>query len=114
MCVCSLFVVDVSLAETVKAAEFFGTDGVIITGVATGAPTEVNDVMAARKAVRQKKRSKGRAHYLHLVFSFPSSLFQTKLPVAVGSGVDPTNIAALWPYTDVFIVGSYIKVNETS
>ncbi len=40
-----------SLAETVKAAEFFGTDGVIITGVATGAPTDVHDVVAARKAV---------------------------------------------------------------
>ena len=34
----------------------------------------------------------------------------TRLPVAVGSGVDPINIAQLWPLADIFIVGSYIKV----
>ena len=34
----------------------------------------------------------------------------TRLPVAVGSGVDPANIKQLWSLADVFIVGSYIKV----
>lgn len=53
-------------------------------GTSTGSPTDMADVAAARKA--------------------------TRLPVAVGSGIDPTNIVELWNLADVFIVGSYIKV----
>src|SRR6185295_17642379 len=30
---------DVDLAETAKAAEFFGAEGVVVTGTATGEPT---------------------------------------------------------------------------
>lgn len=36
---------DVSLIETAKAATFFLSDGIIITGTATGQPAEPNDVI---------------------------------------------------------------------
>lgn len=36
---------DVSLLETVKAAEFFLADGVILTGNATGEETNVRDLL---------------------------------------------------------------------
>jgi predicted TIM-barrel enzyme len=35
---------DVSLIETAKAATFFLTDGIIITGAATGQPAEPQEV----------------------------------------------------------------------
>lgn len=35
---------DVSLIETAKAAEFFLTDGIIVTGTATGQPAKPHDV----------------------------------------------------------------------
>ncbi|MGE0479358.1 MAG: BtpA/SgcQ family protein [Phycisphaerae bacterium] len=74
---------DVSLATTAAAAEFAGADGVIVTGVATGAPTAPAEVAAVRRAV--------------------------KVPVAVGSGITPENLPALWSHADVFIVGSSLK-----
>jgi len=74
---------DVSIAETAHAAEFFCADAVIVTGVSTGQPTELDDVVAAKRA--------------------------TKLPVAVGSGVTPSNLRILASWADIFIVGSYIK-----
>ncbi len=74
---------DVSLAQTVEAAEFFGADGVIITGPATAKPARIDDVAAARAA--------------------------TKLPVLAGSGVTPDTIAALFQHADALIVGSWFK-----
>eukprot|EP00761_Pharyngomonas_kirbyi_P012581 gb/GECH01012608.1/.p1 GENE.gb/GECH01012608.1/~~gb/GECH01012608.1/.p1 ORF type:complete len:336 (+),score=106.94 gb/GECH01012608.1/:1-1008(+) len=74
---------DLSLGDTAKAASFFRSDGLIITGSSTGQPTRPEDVREAQQAV--------------------------SLPVLVGSGVDPSNLAALWPYADAFIVGSFIK-----
>ncbi len=75
---------DVSLAEAVEAAEFFGVDGVIVTGAATGKPTSKADIAAARKA--------------------------TKLPIFVGSGVQPGEVKALFDAgADALIVGSSIK-----
>lgn len=74
---------DVSLADTAHAAEFFGADGLIITGTATGAPTSPADLRETRQA--------------------------TLLPVWVGSGTTPENLAAQWPFADAFVVGSYIK-----
>jgi predicted TIM-barrel enzyme len=32
-----------------------------------------------------------------------------ELPVAVGSGLTPDNLAAYWEAADVFIVGSFLK-----
>ena len=77
---------DISLAETARAAAFFRTDGLIVTGQATGAATSVAEVRAVREAC-------------------PS------LPVLVGSGVDPDNLPQLLPYCDALIVGSYCKVD---
>jgi uncharacterized protein len=75
---------DVSLAESAEAAEFFGADGIIVTGTATGKPTAVADVGAVRKA--------------------------TKLPVLVGSGVTGEQVRPLFDAgADALIVGSWIK-----
>lgn len=74
---------DVSLAETAQAAAFFGADGVIVTGVATGQEVEETDLAAAREAV--------------------------DLPVLVGSGATPERIPALLRVADGVIVGSSIK-----
>ncbi|MFM8720045.1 MAG: BtpA/SgcQ family protein [Chthoniobacterales bacterium] len=74
---------DVSLAETVKAAEFFGADAVIVTGEATGRETSTADLSSARGA--------------------------TKLPVIVGSGVTAENAAAMLRHADAVIVGSALK-----
>ena len=74
---------DVSLAETVKAAEFFGADAVIVTGEATGRETSTADLSSSRGA--------------------------TKLPVIVGSGVTAENAAAMLQHADAVIVGSALK-----
>src|SRR5260370_31536875 len=42
---------DVDLAETAIAAEFFQADGVIVSGAATGRPTDPGDALAASQAV---------------------------------------------------------------
>ncbi len=76
---------DVPLAEAARTTEFFGADGIVVTGVATGQPTAVEDVAAVRKAVH--------------------------IPVCIGSGLAPANLPALWPHADVFIVGSFFKVD---
>jgi hypothetical protein len=76
---------DVSLAETVKATEFFGADAVIVTGEATGRETSTADLCSARGA--------------------------TKLPVIVGSGVAAENAAAMLQHADAVIVGSALKKN---
>jgi uncharacterized protein len=74
---------DVPLAAAVEGAMFFGADGVIVTGAATGKATDVGDVTAA-KAVSSK-------------------------PVLVGSGVSPRDAAKLLAHADGLIVGSYVK-----
>jgi uncharacterized protein len=74
---------DISIAETAKAAVFFGADGVVVTGTATGEPTAPEDVAAVAGAVDQA--------------------------VFVGSGVTPDNVAAVAPHADALIVGSYLK-----
>lgn len=74
---------DVGLAEAARAAVFFGADGVVVTGTATGEPTRPEDVAAVAEAVDQA--------------------------VFVGSGVTPENVTALTPHADALIVGSYLK-----
>ena len=73
---------DVSLAETARAAEFFLADGVIVTGAATGeaaSPTDVRDTVDG-----------------------------CTLPVLVGSGLTPANLAT-YAHAHGFIVGSSVK-----
>jgi membrane complex biogenesis BtpA family protein len=74
---------DVDLAETAKAAEFFGADGIVITGVATGRPADVEEVRVAKEVV--------------------------SISVAIGSGLTPDNLERYWPHADAFIVGSFVK-----
>jgi membrane complex biogenesis BtpA family protein len=76
---------DVSLAEAARTTEFFGADAIIVTGTATGQPTLPEDAATVRQAV--------------------------SIPVCIGSGLTPANLPDLWPHADVFIVGSYFKVN---
>ena len=73
---------DVSLAETAKAAEFFCADGLVVTGVATGAPTDPDDLARTVEA--------------------------TTLPVWIGSGVDLTNLER-YRSAHGLIVGSWTK-----
>ena len=77
---------DLSLAETVKTAEYFLSDGIIITGSSTGKAALIDDVKATRK--------------------------ETSLPVIIGSGITAENIGEYWPYADAFIVGSSLKENN--
>ncbi|XP_062845543.1 uncharacterized protein F13E9.13, mitochondrial isoform X1 [Trichomycterus rosablanca] len=73
---------DVSVAETARAAEFFLSDGVIVTGPATGVqanPHELNDVL-----------------------QFVS------IPVLVGSGVTCDNLED-YLEANALIIGSYFK-----
>lgn len=76
---------DVSLAEAAEAAEFFGADGLIVTGAATGKPTDAADVAEVRGA--------------------------TTLPLLVGSGVTPQRVGPLFAHADALIVGSDCKVD---
>ncbi|MEL6674358.1 MAG: BtpA/SgcQ family protein [Bacteroidota bacterium] len=74
---------DVSLLETAHAAEFFGVDGVIITGVATGKAADLEDI----RSVNQ----------------------QLDLPVWVGSGITADNVADYLAVADGLIIGSWLK-----
>ena len=73
---------DVDIAETARAAEFFTVDGVIVSGTATGAPCDAEEVNAVSAAV--------------------------SVPTLIGSGITPENIS-LYPSADAFIVGSSVK-----
>jgi membrane complex biogenesis BtpA family protein len=74
---------DISLEEQVKTAEYFRSDGIIITGRSTGEEALVEDVQIARQA--------------------------TSLPVLIGSGITAENIKEYWSFANVFIVGSFLK-----
>jgi len=73
---------DVTLAETARAAEFFLVDGVIVSGIATGQPTDAADVQSVARAV--------------------------SVPTLVGSGVTPANVRE-YADADALIVGSSTK-----
>lgn len=73
---------DVNIAETARAAEFFQADGVIVTGVATGQPTDPAEVDAVHQAVN--------------------------IPTLVGSGVTPENVTR-YRGAEGLIVGSWVK-----
>jgi len=74
---------DVSIAETAHTAEFFLSDGVIVTGVSTGTEADLEEVKQVKKAV--------------------------KIPTIIGSGVTDKNLKNYFPHADIFIVGSFIK-----
>lgn len=74
---------DVSHEETIKTAEYFMSDGIIVTGSSTGMAALPAEVSIARRA--------------------------TTLPVLVGSGITANNLAEYWQMADAFIVGSSLK-----
>lgn len=76
---------DISLAETVKTADYFLSDGIIVTGLSTGEAALVEDVKQARQA--------------------------TLLPVLIGSGITAKNLNSYWKHADAFIVGSWLKLD---
>jgi membrane complex biogenesis BtpA family protein len=73
---------DVSLVETARTAEFFLADGVIVTGATTGEAASSEELRDVAQAVH--------------------------IPVLVGSGVTPANVAQ-FPNAHGFIVGSSMK-----
>lgn len=76
---------DVDLVETAQAAAFFKSNGLIVTGSATGKSASLPELASLQG--------------------------KTGLPVLVGSGIDAENIRSYAPLCDGFIVGSSIKVN---
>jgi len=74
---------DISIGETAKAANFFMSDGIIVTGSSTGEETALQDLTDVRKS--------------------------TQLPILIGSGITIHNIEKYLPHADAFIVGSSIK-----
>ncbi len=74
---------DVPLEEAARTAAFFGADGLVVTGRATGEETLVEDVATVRAAA--------------------------DVPVCIGSGLTADNLARYWRHADVFIVGSHFK-----
>ena len=76
---------DTSLAEHAHGAEFFGADGVIVTGAATGCATPVADLASARGACG--------------------------IPVVAGSGTTATNVRDVLAVAHAAIVGSDLKLD---
>lgn len=74
---------DVDIVETAHAAEFFLSDGIIVTGVATGAEASLEELQQVKNAV--------------------------DIPVLVGSGVTTENVDRYLAIADALIVGSYFK-----
>ncbi len=74
---------DVDIVETAHAAEFFLSDGVIVTGVATGTEASLEELQQVKEAV--------------------------DIPVLVGSGVNTNNVDRYLAIADALIVGSYFK-----
>ncbi len=74
---------DLSIADWAEAAEFFGADGVIVTGMATAKAVDLAELRAARAS--------------------------TTLPVLVGSGATPASLPALFAHASAVIVGSALK-----
>ena len=74
---------DVDIVETAHAAEFFLSDGVIVTGIATGTEASLEELQQVKAAVG--------------------------IPVLVGSGVTLENVGRYLAVADALIVGSYFK-----
>jgi len=74
---------DVGIVETAKAAEYFLSDGLIITGSSTGQTANIAELKAVKKACR--------------------------LPVIVGSGITIDNVKDYLDCCDAMIVGSHFK-----
>ncbi len=74
---------DVDIVQTAHAAEYFLSDGLILTGASTGEAASAEELRAVVAAA--------------------------KLPVLVGSGITADNLKTYLPLADAFIVGSHFK-----
>lgn len=74
---------DINIVETAKAAEFFLSDGLIVTGVSTGEEADIEEIKRVKK--------------------------NSTLPVLIGSGLTEKNIGKYYQYADAFIIGSFFK-----
>lgn len=76
---------DLDITDELKQAEFFLVDGVIVTGARTGESPDVKELQRVKQAAL--------------------------VPVLIGSGMTPKNIASYLPHADGFIVGSCLREN---
>ena len=74
---------DTDIVETAKAAEFFLSDGVIITGTCTGTQPSLEEIKIVKSNV--------------------------DIPVIAGSGITEENISEYYEICDGLIIGSYFK-----
>ena len=74
---------DISLAETVTAAEFFLSDGIVLTGRHTALPVSIEDLQAVCEIIN--------------------------VPLILGSGVNNENLKSFYLLADAFIIGSHFK-----
>jgi uncharacterized protein len=74
---------DTDIVETAKAAEFFLSDGVVVTGSSTGKEPLLKEIKDVRENI--------------------------KIPVLAGSGITIKNAAEYLEYCDALIIGSYFK-----
>jgi uncharacterized protein len=77
---------DVDIVETAQSAEFFLSDGVIITGASTGIKADLEEVKKVSESVN--------------------------IPILIGSGITKENLKDYFSYADMFIVGSFFKENS--
>lgn len=75
---------DLSIEEAAEGALFFGADGLIVSGTATGKPADEKELAAVRSA-------------------------GPHVPLIVGSGATPETMATLFEHADAVIVGSWMK-----
>lgn len=78
---------DIDILETAKAAAFFLSDGVIITGKSTGEKADINELKSLQN--------------------------QINIPIIIGSGITSDNLDMYFPLADAFIVGSAFKINRS-
>ncbi len=76
---------DTDITQHALAAEFFLSDGLIITGTETGKAPRIDEIKAVNN--------------------------HTRLPVLLGSGINLDNIGNFFSLADGFIVGSDFKIN---
>jgi uncharacterized protein len=74
---------DLDILDEVKQAEFFLSDGVIVTGARTTEPPAAAELRRVRSHAR--------------------------VPVLIGSGLTPANLKSYFPLADGFIVGSTFR-----
>jgi len=74
---------DVDIVETGRAAQFFCSDALILTGVSTGTTADVGEIRAVKSGV--------------------------DLPIVIGSGITVDNVQDYIPDADACIVGSSLK-----